>query len=79
MGYFLFHQFFAFLWGVQGVSVLEMHSYEQISLLGELALYSKMKRKGKKNNYFGIFLNYTMVRSLLAPLSDCSYIHLRVA
>ena len=27
---------FAFLWSVQGVSVLEIHSYEQILLLGEL-------------------------------------------
>ena len=33
--YFLFHQFFAFLWGVQGVSVFEIHSYEQLLLLRE--------------------------------------------
>ena len=30
MEYFLFRRFFAFLWGVQGVSVLEIHSYEQM-------------------------------------------------
>ena len=33
MEYFLFHRFFALLWGVQGVSVLETHSCEQILLL----------------------------------------------
>ena len=33
---FLFHRIFAFLRGVQGVSVLEIHPYEQILLLGEL-------------------------------------------
>ena len=36
MEYFLFQRFFAFLWGLQGVSVLEIHSYEQILLLGKL-------------------------------------------
>ena len=34
MEYFLFERFFAFLWSVQGVSLLEIHSYEQILLLG---------------------------------------------
>ena len=28
MNFFLFQRFFAFLWSVQGVSVLEIHSYE---------------------------------------------------
>ena len=37
MEYLLFHRFFAFLWGVQGFSVLEIHSYEQILFLGELS------------------------------------------
>ena len=34
MEYFLNQRFFAYLWSVQGVSVLEIHSYEQILLLG---------------------------------------------
>ena len=36
MEYFVFLRFFAFLWCVQGVSVLEIHFYKQILLLGEL-------------------------------------------
>ena len=36
MEYFLFQLFFAFLWSVQGVSVLDLHSYEPILLFGEL-------------------------------------------
>ena len=34
MEYFLFQRHFTFLWGVHGVSVLEIHSNEQILLLG---------------------------------------------
>ena len=33
-GIFLFQRFFAFLWSVQDVSVIEIHSYEPILLLG---------------------------------------------
>ena len=33
MEYLLFQRFFAILWGVQGVSVLEIHSYEQMLLV----------------------------------------------
>ena len=36
MEYFLFRRLFAFLWDVQGISVFEIHSSEQILLLGEL-------------------------------------------
>ena len=36
MEYFLFQRRFAFLWAVQGISVLETLSYEQILLLEEL-------------------------------------------
>ena len=36
MEYFLFQRLFAFLWGVQGIAVLEILSYEQILLLEEL-------------------------------------------
>ena len=36
MEYFLFQRFFDFLCSAQGVSVFEIHSYEQILLLGEL-------------------------------------------
>ena len=36
MEYFLLQRFFAFLLSVEGVSVPEIHSYEQILLLGEL-------------------------------------------
>ena len=38
MEYLLFRQFFAFLRSMPGVSVLEIHSNEQILLLGELIL-----------------------------------------
>ena len=31
MEYFSFQRFFAFLWGVEVVSVLEIHCYEQIN------------------------------------------------
>ena len=36
MEYFLFQPCYAYLWSVLGVSVLEIHSYEQILPLGEL-------------------------------------------
>ena len=36
MGYFPFQQLFAFLWCMKGVSLFEIHSYEQILLFGEL-------------------------------------------
>ena len=36
MEYFLFQWLFAFLWGVHGVSALEIHPYEQILLWGKL-------------------------------------------
>ena len=36
MEYFVFQRFFAFLWSAKSVSVLEIHSYEQILLLREL-------------------------------------------
>ena len=36
MEYFLFQRLFAFLWAVQGISELEILSYEQILLLEEL-------------------------------------------
>ena len=46
---FFFSDFFAILWGVQGVSILEIHYYEQLLLLGSyLVLNIKMKRKGSK-------------------------------
>ena len=58
MEHFSFHRFFAFLWGVQDVSVLEIHSYEQILFWGEL-ISTKQQNKALrfKNNYFGIFVN----------------------
>ena len=58
MEYFVFQRFFAFLWGVKGVSVLEIHSYEQILLLGQLiSTEQQNEAQSFKNNYFGIFLN----------------------
>ena len=36
MEYFLIQRIFAFLWSVQGASVLEIHSYEEILRWGEL-------------------------------------------
>ena len=36
MEYFPFQRFFAFLWCMKGVSLFEIHSYEQILLLGEV-------------------------------------------
>ena len=36
MEYFLFQRYFAFLYNMQGASVLEIHSYEQIIILMEL-------------------------------------------
>ena len=42
MEYFLLQQLFAFVWGAQGVPVLEIYSCEQILLLGEL-INSNMK------------------------------------
>ena len=56
MEYFLFHRFFCFLLGVQGVSILEIHSYEQILLLMKLiSTHSKMKRKGSKTITSAVF------------------------
>ena len=76
MEYFLFQRFFAFLWSVQGVSVFEIHSCEEILLLGELiCTLQQNKAQRSINNYFGIFLNQTMVRILVVPLSDCCHIH----
>ena len=61
---------------MQGVSILEIHSYEQILLLRELISTSQQNEAQRfKNNYFGSFLNYTMVRILAVPLSDCCHIH----
>ena len=49
MNYFLFQRFFAFFWSVQDVSVIEIHSYEPILLLGsQFALNRPMKSKGSK-------------------------------
>ena len=36
MEYFLFYRLISILWGVQGVSVIKIYSYEQILLLEEL-------------------------------------------
>ena len=41
---------------MQGVSVLEIHSYEQMLLVGELiSTYHQNEAQRFKNNYFGIF------------------------
>ena len=67
---------FAFLWGVHGVSVLEIHSYKQILLWGQLiSTYQQNEAQSFKNKYFGIFLYQTMVKILVVPLSVCCYIH----
>ena len=58
MEYFLLQQFFAFLWSVQGVSVLQIHSCERILLLGELISTQQQNEvQMYKNNYLGIFLD----------------------
>ena len=55
---FLFQRIFAFLWSVQRVSVLEIYSFEQISLFGELFnIWQQNEAQRSKNDYFGIFLN----------------------
>ena len=76
MEYFSFQRLLAFLWDVQGVFVLEIHSHEQILLLTQLiSTLQQNEAQRFKNNYFGIFLNQTMVRILVAPLSVCCHIH----
>ena len=76
MELFLFQWLFAFLWGVHGVSVLEIHSYEQILLWGKLiSTWQQNEAQMFKNNYFGIFLNQTMVEILVVPVSVYCYIH----
>ena len=58
MNIFYFSNFFAILWGVQGLSVLEIHSYEQMLLVGELiSTYHQNEAQRFKSNYYGIFLN----------------------
>ena len=58
MEYFLFQRFCAYLWSVQGISVLEIHAYEQILPLGELICTLQQNEAQRfKNNYCGIFLN----------------------
>ena len=58
MEYFLLQRFFAFLWSVKGVSVLELQSHEPILVL-ELVNSTLQQNEAQrfKNNYFGIFLN----------------------
>ena len=65
---------------MQRVSVLEIHSYEQILLVGELISTEHQNEVQRfKTNYFGIFLSKTMVRTHVAPLSDCCHNHSCVA
>ena len=78
-GIFFISATFLILLGVQGISVLEILSYEQILFLEELiSTLQQNEAQRFKNNHFGIFLNQTMVRILFVLLSVCCDIHLCV-
>ena len=52
MEYFHYSDFFAFLWTAKGISVLEILSYEPISLLGELIPLNSKKVQKQLFRYF---------------------------
>ena len=76
---FTFQRLFAFLWDVQGVCVLEIHSYEQILLLSELfSNWKQNEAQGFKYSYFGIFFSIRLWLQFLLSLCQTSAISIRL-